>query len=149
MEFANWIYQELLGQPITAQQAIAMLQSHQGVVLQEGVRTDLLQNHQGQIYYNPQFPTSEFGRRGQGWDAVHVLKIINQIFTKLDLPPANDIRTIDKQQIQSYLPQIQSQIPPIIVSKLPDDSNHLDDGNHRLGVAKVLGLPALKAFVLE
>ena len=65
---------------------------------------------------------------------------------KLGLQPISDLRQIN---VNIAPEKIKAMLPPIIITMMPDESYHVDDGNHRLGVASFLKLPAVRAFVLS
>ncbi len=76
-----------------------------------------------------------------------VLEMINIILQSLKMPPVQDPK--QAQGLAQHAAQIKEMLPPIIVSILPDESYHLGDGNHRLGIARIVGIPTLKAFILQ
>ena len=148
MSFKLWLE---LAQPVSLQQVQQIL-SHSGPISTHEVRVDFLQQaaKQGRmISFDPQFPVSNIGRRIQGYDMTRVLQMINVIFQTLGIPQVQNLQQINRQSIATYSQRIIQMLPPIIVSIMPDESYHLSDGNHRIGIAHVLGLQTLKAFEIQ
>jgi len=152
LEFKLWMEEQVAGTQLSAQQAKQMVMSHKGPLNAEGVRTDMFDNaeHHGfPITYDPDFSISNIGRRIQGYDMGRVMEMIGVMFQTLKLPPPQDRNQIDRAAVAQHAEQFKEMLPPIIVSILPDETYHLGDGNHRLGTARTLGIPTLKAFVIQ
>lgn len=152
MNFTHWVLLTENMQPISAQQAVQILSAHRGVIRADDLRTDNFTNAERNghtIYYNPAFQIANIGRRIQGYDMARVMQMINQMFSAIGLPPVQDPKQIDQNAVRPHAAQLSEMLPPIIVSIMPDESYSLSDGNHRLGCARVLGLPTLKAFEIQ
>lgn len=147
MTFKHWLINED-GKPISQRQAIAILKNHTGVIDSGDIRFDAL-SQQHDFSFDNDFPLSNIPRLTQGYDPSRVRDIINVILKSVGLDPVENLKQIDHHALQPYLSQIKKSLPPIIVSLLPDESYHLADGNHRFGTAKILGLPTIRAIVLQ
>ncbi len=151
MNFKHWLHTEE-AQPIQPAQVQQILSAHRGPLNTGNIRTDLLvsaANRGEHIMFDQDFPITNIGRRIQGYDMNHVMTMINTIFKTIGLPAIQDRTQIQPQTIQPHIEQIKEALPPLIVSLMPDESYHLDDGNHRLGVARTLGLQTVKAFIIQ
>jgi hypothetical protein len=152
MNFKNWVLLTETPQSIDINQARQIISSHAGPISVERLRTDLLDSaakRGDQLFFDPEFPISNFGRRIQGFSMDGVLDIINTVFQSVGLQAVQTTQEIKSQNIASKLQQIKEMLPPLIVTILPDESYSLGDGNHRLGVARVLNIPTLKAFIIQ
>jgi len=151
MNFKKWLLIEH-EQNVNLQQAIQIATAHNGPISAKEMRIDTLQNAarlEKSISFDSEFAVANIGRRIQGYDMQRVMQMIGVMFQALNLPAPQDPRQIDKQVVQQHVPKIKEMLPPIIVSVMPDESYDLDDGNHRLGCARVLGLLTMKAFVIR
>ncbi len=101
----------------------------------------------GSVWYTDAFQISELGRNRQGWAADHVLGMFSRMAQKLGLNPPETLQ--DAQKLGIKQGDFNRMISPVIVSLMPDESYHIDDGNHRLGCAIVLKFPTVRAFVLQ
>jgi len=136
--FLDWLYCEDLDATGVRQ----ILAGHHGLSV-ESLRTDIIDSHLkhgGKVNYHENYPISEIGQRRQGFVRQKAQDMIGSMLRQLGLPPDSDTRP--------HLEQIKAMLPPVIISVLPDGTNYIQDGNHRLGVSLMLGLPTIKTFLL-
>ena len=116
------------------------------------LRLDLIQNAyriKRRVYYARQFPLHLIHKSRQGASVQGIIEIINRILEHYTLGKIEQITQLNTTQMEVVLKEVMVHCPPLILSILPDETIHLDDGNHRVYLAeKVLGLKTLPAFIL-
>ena len=137
--FLDWLYRE----DLDASGVRQILTGHHGLNV-ESLRMDIIDSHMkrgGHVNYDENFPIAEIGQRRQGFARQRAQEMIATMLGQLGLSPDSDPRP--------HSQQIKAMLPPVIISILPDGTNHIEDGNHRLGVSLMLGIPTIKAFLLS
>ncbi len=119
----------------------------------EGLRIDKLISalNQGRsIVFVSDFPLNLISTRRQGWTREGVLTLLNALLKHFGIVQISDISVFDKHHLsEEIINQIKFHIPPIILSILPGDYCHVDDGNHRIALGEqMFGLTTLSAFIV-
>lgn len=99
-----------------------------------------------QVWYVEQFPLAYLNRRNQGWERGHVLKMLGVLAQKTNQKQPASLEEAQNMKLRE--PEFRRMVPPVIISYLPDESYHIEDGNHRVGAAIVLKFQNVRAFVI-
>lgn len=116
------------------------------------IRLDIIENSfqiNKEIYFIEEFPLNLISKSRQGFTQENLLSLLNSILQSNNLQKINslqefNIEKLDKKTFQ----KIKEELPPIILSILPDETIKLEDGNHRVALYEyILKLENIKAIV--
>ena len=130
-----------------------ILNRHDSRVLSTvGLRFDLITSafrSGSKVYFIERFPLAKLSERRQGWTSQGVLDLVNSLLSHFGIQGISDLGKFNKQVLsEEVLAGIETHIPPIIVSSLPDGIFHLDDGNHRVALADFFQLKYIRCFLI-
>ena len=103
------------------------------------------------VYFTQKFELDSISNKRQGWSEDRLLDMINKLLNHFKIKGIEKLEQFNKHILSNdVLNEIESHIPPIIVSKLPDGTIHLVEGNHRVALAEMFfGLNKIRAFIID
>jgi len=118
------------------------------------LRLDLIEDslkREDKVYFSNDFSLDLLDRRRQGWDLGRGLEMLNTLLNYYKFPNIIDLKEFNKNLFnKSTIKEISENMPPVIVSLLPDGTFHLEDGNHRIAILEIfLGLKEIRAFIIK
>ncbi|MCA9496204.1 MAG: hypothetical protein KC589_04640 [Nanoarchaeota archaeon] len=120
----------------------------------EGLNLNSIQNSfriSFEVFFVDNFPIELISKRRQGWTREGIINLINSLLNYYNIRKISSLEEFNELKIDDKIRmEIKNHIPPIIVTLLPDESFHLEDGNHRIALSELFfHVKELKAFVIK